>query len=72
MLALAGTVCVWGGGGVGVRGRLGMRAPPLGPTSFIFMQFSSKILPNSKCWLQNQLLAPPSGISWIRHQLDIT
>ena len=36
-----------------------MRAPPRGPTSSIFMQFSAKILPNNKCLLQDQLLVSP-------------
>ena len=38
---------------------------PLGPISFLFMQFSN-ILPNNRFLLQTQQLAPPRK-SWIRH-----
>ena len=36
---------------------------PLGPISYIFVQFSAKILPSNRC----QGLVPPSGKSWIRY-----
>ena len=39
-------------------GALGTRAPPLGPISFIFIQFSVKILSNSRFFLRTQGLAP--------------
>ena len=40
-----------------IRGALGTR-PPLGPISFIFMQFLTKILPNNRFLGQTQGLAP--------------
>ena len=47
-------------------------APPLGPISFIFMQFSGKIWPNNRFLPPPLELAPPpphppSGKFWIRH-----
>ena len=39
----------------------GGRAPPLGPSSFIFMQFSEKIWPNNGLAPPPWRLAPPVG-----------
>ena len=39
-------------------GALGMHAP-LGPVSFVFMQFSAQMLPNNEFLPQTQGLAPP-------------
>ena len=40
---------------------------PLGPISFISMQFSGKIWPNNRLAPSSWGLAPPSGKSYIRH-----
>ena len=57
-----------GGALADLRGRQG-RVPPLGPDSFIFMQFSVKIWPNDRLVPPPWKLAnhPPSGKFWIRH-----
>ena len=45
-----------------------MDAPhPLGPISFISMQFAAKLLLNNRFLSQAQGLAPAPGQSWIRH-----
>ena len=41
------------------RGAPGTRDPPLSPISFIFMQFSAKILSSNAFLVQTQGLAPP-------------
>ena len=51
------------------RGVPGMRTPPGGPNSFIFMQFLAKF------WKKLAILgvgAPPWGKSWIRHWMFIS
>ena len=45
--------------------------PPLGPISFIFMQFSAQILQINRFLSQIQGLASPSGKSWIRHCIEL-
>ena len=42
----------------GIAGSKRVQCAP-GPISFIFMQFSSKTLPNNRFLLQNQMLTPP-------------
>ena len=58
----------------GINGSKGdTRDAPFRPISFIFMQFSAKILPKNRILPQVQGLAAPSGVdapsgkSWIRH-----
>ena len=49
-----------------IQGSSGTLTPPLGPISFIFMQFSAKLFSNNRLAAQTYGSAPPSGKSWIR------
>ena len=47
------------------------RPLPLGPISFISMQFLAKILLNNRFSPQTHGMTPPSGKSWIHHDTSI-